>query len=319
MTVRDVTGVFAGLLDHPFVLFDGAVGTELATRGVDMRAPIASSDEHDDYWTGKALLTAPDIVARVHEEYVAAGADVVTTNTFRLHRHVLAEAGHGGQLAALVDTAVGLARRARGRSSAVRIAGSVGPVGICYAADAGGTAATLRQAHAAIVAALGNAGVDLVLFETMNTTREAVIAAEEARARALPFVTSFTLAETGRLPSGESLRAAVTAVVPLAPLAILVNCCDPRLVEDALRCLTAAVGAEVWCGAQAHLAKATPENGWPFPGNCSVDEYARYARRWAGAGARIIGGCCGTSPAYIRALARARRQWAAPALHAHHT
>src|SRR5437588_3458354 len=74
---------------RPFLLLDGAVGTELALRGVDMQAPLDDTDIHDDYWSGKALLTDPNSVQQLHKDYLNAGADLITTNTFRVNGPVV--------------------------------------------------------------------------------------------------------------------------------------------------------------------------------------------------------------------------------------
>ena len=87
----------------------------------------------------------------------------------------------------------------------------------------------------------------------------------------------------------------------------MVNCFAPQLIQDAIAEISQVVaGTNVWVGAQANLAQPTPENGWEHPGNCSVEQYRDLACRWMDAGVRIIGGCCGTTPAYIAGLSRLR-------------
>jgi S-methylmethionine-dependent homocysteine/selenocysteine methylase len=166
----------------------------------------------------------------------------------------------------------------------------------------------MSEEHGRGVDALVEAGVDVLLIETMNSAREARIASLCASRSGVPFITSFALRpEDGRLYSGEDIGAAVRAVAPLRPVAILVNHCHQDLVEPAFAEIARALaGWDVGFGARPHLEKPTESNGYSAPGGCSVEDFVEITHRWLRAGARFIGGCCGTTPAYIAALARLR-------------
>lgn len=273
-------------------LLDGALGTELTRRGCDTSLPL---------WSARALLEAPDTVAAIHAEYAAAGARVLTANTFRTNTRALARAGLAGQSAALTARAVGLARSAAGPG--IRVAGSMAPVEDCYSPWLVPGDAALRNEHAALAAALAAAGCDLILVETMNTVREAVIAAQAAAATGLPVWVSFTLDGQNRLLSGEPLAAAIAAVLPVRPQAALVNCIPVAQVDGALIDLRAALtDTGIPFGAYANVGHVDDTVGWTLTDAVSPAAYAAAARRWAALGATLIGGCCGTTPAHIRAL-----------------
>lgn len=144
------------------------------------------------------------------------------------------------------------------------------------------------------------AAPDLVWIETMNTLREARVAAQTAAERDLPFVVSFVVQESGDLLSGERLEDAIAAVEPLEPLAVGLNCIPPRGMSAILPRLRRATALPL--AAYAHIANPTPIRGWSFSQNATPTEYACCAQEWLARGVSIIGGCCGTTPAHIRAL-----------------
>lgn len=274
-----------------FTLLDGALGTELTRRGCDTRLPL---------WSARALLDAPEVVAQIHADYRAAGAEVLTANTFRTNRRALDKAGLGDQVAALTGRAVRLAREA---AAGARVAGSMAPVEDCYTPSLVPDETALRAEHGELAAALAAAGCDLILVETMNTVREAKIAAEAAAATGLPLWVSFTLGADHALLSGETLTHALAAVRPLNPQAVLVNCIPVAQVAGALEALSAARGGwPVAFGAYANVGHVDDEVGWTLTDAVSPAAYAAVARGWRAQGATILGGCCGTSPAHIVAL-----------------
>lgn len=281
------------------VLLSGGLGTELQRRGCDTRLPL---------WAARALLEAPDAVRDLHADYVRAGARVVTANTFRTDPRTVERAGLDVGHAALTRRAVELAFEGVERAGCgedVLVSGSVGPLEDCYRPDRVPGDARLRDEHAARARAIADAGADWILVETMNTIREAVAALEAAR-RLLPACVSFTCAADGRLLSGEDPARAAAAVDPLAPEAILVNCCAPAAATRALARLRDATDRPL--GAYANgVGRPDPETGWRFAGGTTDDDYVREAERWLASGAVLVGGCCGTTPSTIRRLAERLR------------
>jgi len=275
-----------------FALLDGALGTELTRRGCDTRLPL---------WSARALMDAPDVVRRIHADYAEAGAEVLTANTFRTNTRALARAGLPSQVATLTRVAVGLARE--GAAGRARVAGSMAPVEDCYSPELVPDDDALRLEHAELAKALAGAGCDLILIETMNTVREAAIAAEAAARTGLPIWVSFTLGGDDRLLSGETLAEAIRAIRPLGPQALLVNCIPVAQVSSALRALRDAVDdSRLRIGAYANVGHVDDEVGWTLTAAVSPRDYTAAAREWLALGATLIGGCCGTTPAHIAAV-----------------
>ncbi|WP_280443193.1 homocysteine S-methyltransferase family protein [Nocardia brasiliensis] len=293
-----MTNSYAG---QGVLLLDGGSATELQRAGLSVRPP---------WWTARAMLTDANrsVLQSVHEAYLAAGAQVITANTFRanlraLSRTKLDDAGR----AWMVHAAVGVAGAARkhARVPEARIAGSIGPVEDCYRPDLVPSDEELRAEHGWLVRELSRAGVDLFLIETMNTIREARIALAQVLAAGGRAWVSFVCADDATLLSGEPLTGAVHAVQRDGAEAVLINCTSPHGTEVALRVL---------CRGRAGLIGAYPNiedrTGLPpyehvdraVPAALSPDEYAELVARWCtDYGLDIVGGCCGTSPAHLAA------------------
>ena len=280
-------------LSEGLLLLDGALGTELERRGHPTPLPL---------WSTTPLLEAPEAVAALHADYVRAGCDIVTANTFRTARASVAPHGHDART--LTKRAVALAREGVAGAASERevfVAGSLAPVADCYRPDLVPDETTLRVEHGLHVGSLVAARVDLLLIETMNTIREALAALGAARAGLLPAMVSFVVDDEARLLSGEPLADAVAAVLPLEPLAVLVNCCAPASATSAVEVL--ADTCPLPFGAYANGAgRPDDEQGWCSEGAQDDEAYARHARTWLAAGARVLGGCCGTGPETVRRL-----------------
>jgi len=279
------------------LLLSGALGTELLRCGVPTPLPL---------WAADALLNAPKQIRRIHADYVAAGARIVTANTFRADRVTLAKAGLAARTRELNKLAVKLAREgiATARpTEPIFVAGSVAPVADCYEPGAVPDEQTLRIEHGIRVGHLIAAGAALVLVETMNTIREAEAALGACNAGNIPGMVSFVCGADGRLLSGESLADAAAAVEPYDPLAILVNCCAPKHATKALDALLENTTHPAGVYANG-VGRPDETQGWIFKGGTKRRRYKKEARRWLKMGAQLLGGCCGTDPSYIRALRR---------------
>jgi len=200
--------------DRPDVtILDGATGSELDRRGVDVTLPL---------WSARAILDAPDVLEQIHREYLDAGVESITANTFRTHRRSLEQGGLGDRAAELTRRAVEIARRARDAvNPEALVLGSVAPLEDCYEpdrrsrerAEAGQAAPDDDACHAEhreMIDHLANAGVDMLLIETMNNLAEAKAAVDAARAR-MPgkWIASFCTradAAPGVLLSGELIE-----------------------------------------------------------------------------------------------------------------
>jgi len=301
------------LLDGPPLLLDGATGTELHRRGVDTALPL---------WSAAALIDAPEVLSEIHRDYVAAGAEIITANTFRTHHRSLAAGGVGERAAELTALAVEIARSAarpgeeKGREqpptgSTVRpgspvpevfIAGSLAPLEDCYSPELVPDDASLAAEHALMAGWLASAGVDLLLVETMNSIREAVAAASAAVDTGLPTLAGLVCGRDGRLLSGESVAEAGRALAAVGVDGVVVNCAPAPDLHDPLGELMSAI--DLPTGAYGNVGYADDDHGWVNTDSVDPEAYARYADGWLGLGARIVGSCCGTGPQHTRALRR---------------
>jgi S-methylmethionine-dependent homocysteine/selenocysteine methylase len=277
----------------PPVLLNAATGTELQRRGADTRLPL---------WSARALVESPALVSAIHKDEVAAGAEVLTANTFRTHRRTLEKAGLGGRSRELTLLAVRLAREAaEGGGREVFVAGSLSPLEDCYRPDLVPEDEALEREHRDQAESLATAGVDAILLETHNTVRELVAAARAAKATGLPYIASMVTDGAGRLLSGEPIEDAVRALERFDPDALSINCVPAaRLSADLARLAAAAPDRPL--GAYGNLGLPADDFGWSFTEELSPELYADHARKWVAIGARLVGGCCGTTPAHTAAL-----------------
>lgn len=287
-------------------LLDGAMGTELKKRGVHVPSHITS------VWSAVALQEAPEAVCDVHLDYIEAGADVITTNNYAVTRPLLERESMADRLPALTRTSIDLAKRARERSSRpVQIAGSLPPLETSYRPGLVLEDGLLVDAYREMVDLLAP-HVDILLCETLSCAREARAAARAACEADLPVWLSWTMQGEvpGRLPSGETLDQAWSAVSDLRIAALLVNCCGANFVSDAIqtlrRCGPSAVGGYanncIVIPSSAGAPSPEPENLKRIP--LDPESYADAALEWIDLGAAIVGGCCFTRPAHTRELRR---------------
>jgi S-methylmethionine-dependent homocysteine/selenocysteine methylase len=293
MTLRDRLAV-----PRPVIL-DGATGTELQRRGVDTGLPL---------WSARALASARgrEILAGIHADYAAAGAEVLTTNTFRTTLRALAKAGCANRWVLFNRHAVEAAR-AGARARPVFVAGSIAPLEDCYSCDLVPPQAECLREHLRQVDLLARLGVDLILIETMNTRREALAAVLAARAAGIDALLSLCPGEPDRLLSGEPLADAVPRLLDVAAgrvLGVLLNCATPEVLARAAPLLARLAGDLPW-GLYAHLGERHPVTGWRLPDRHEPMAYAEWVRDRFAEGARLAGGCCGTTPGHISAIAPA--------------
>lgn len=263
-------------------MLDGPLGTELTRRGVATPAPG---------WSAYAIDTAPDVVAAIHRDYVAAGATVHTANTFRTKRRSV-----GDRWEELLQRAVRVARDSVGD---LRVAGSIAPLQDCYRPDLSPGLAS-REEHREVAQALARAGVDLMLCETFPGEIEAVVAVEEAVrtgvetwASLLPMSPDFPLRDTAR------------RCVEAGARAVLVNCLPAK---ETLGWVEQLAGLGVPFGAYANAGDERDGYGWGADPDVAATRYAELARKWIDAGATIVGACCGTWPGHVAALASVASQ-----------
>lgn len=281
------------------VVIDGATGTELERRGVPMDR---------EAWSAVASLEQPDVLESIHTDYVRAGAQVITANTFSSSRPMLKRAGYHDRFEEVNRSAVDAALRARDRArSDVAVAGSISHWTEGYPGRPNPSDQELAATFSELASSLHDAGVDLILLEMMYVPRRIEIALEAAISTGLPVWLGLSArrAEDGQLlsfVSGQDLpfeEIARFATTPGVAAAGVMH--TPRdQVSEALAKIRVCFKGPTY---------AYPESGyfempnWVFHDTVSPDVFAQYAGKWIEEGAGAVGGCCGLSPAHIEAIA----------------
>jgi len=292
--------VKAKLQNGKTVILDGAIGTEILRREVT--------------WADHQLRKRPDVVRAIHADYLAAGADVISTNTFQLTRRAFrqhfkddAHMRHIGapdletRWADLLRAGVTLAAEARaaaGLEHPVAIAGAMTTLEWCFRPDLAPSPAEAEAEYREIAEVFADAGADLLLVETVNSVQEAVAAARAARAIGIPFWIAFVPNERGALFSGESLAMAAQSLAPLEPDVLLLNCAPPDDVRAGIEQLRPYWQKPI--GAYPHIGRFNPPE-WLFTDEYPPTRYLEEARAWR---VQVVGGCCGTTPEHIELLAQ---------------
>ena len=279
------------------IVLDGAMGTELERRGVPM---------DDAAWSAAALITHPDTVREVHEDYIRAGADVITTNTFATARHVLEPAEMGEQFRELNTRAVTLAKQARENAAdrPVFIAGSISTFTARYDYSYEPRAEKARANYREQAEVLAESGVDVIALEMMRDLEQTTYALEAAVGTRLPIWVGYSCKTTDEgtvvLWDGDHTLAEALEQIPTmgASLVSIMH----TLSEDtpaALREVTSRWSGAL--GAYPHYGEFVMPN-WQFIDTVSPGAFAAEAEQWLELGAQLIGGCCGIAPEHIRLL-----------------
>ncbi len=286
--------------NHPFLqrlaetplLADGAMGTMLYARG-------ASSEQCLEH----LVISKPAWVSEIHQAYASAGADIIKTHTFGANRIRLADYGLADKVRDLNFRAVKLVRDVREVSGrAIFIAGDVGPLGKQLQPEGPLTPDEAAAAFREQIAVLWEAGADLLLFETFVHLNELEIAVRVAREVCdLPIVASMTFAEDGLTMTGHAPDEVVARLKAAGADVVGVNCSvGPAAMAQTLEQMHAA--------AEDAALIVMPNAGFPervegrFYYPSSPEYFARQVDGFLGEGARIVGGCCGTTPMHIRAM-----------------
>jgi homocysteine S-methyltransferase len=279
------------------LLADGATGTLLQQRG---------GFRLNDCYDG-VNLSHPDLVQAIHQDYIAAGSDLIETNTFGATRYKLAEHGLADKLVEINAAGVALARKAAEVSGQdVYVVGAVGPLGVRLKPYGWLSKEDAREAFIEQIAALLKAGVDGFIFETFSDHEELLVGIAAARqiAPGLPIIAQATFSADSLTYTGHNAARVASDLYKSGATVIGVNCGNgPARTISILRAMLEAVPA-------AKLS-AMPNAGFPetvggramYP--AQADYFGDYVANFRAAGAQIIGGCCGTTPAHISAMRQA--------------
>ena len=282
------------LASRPYLIADGATGTNLFEAGLE-------TGEAPDLWVEQR----PAEVIKLHRSFIEAGSDIVLTNSFGGTRYRLKLHGAEGRVKELNRRAAELAREAADRAGRpVIVAGSMGPTGELIEPLGALSVEACREAYAEQAEGLKEGGADVLWLETLSSPEELKAAVEGAATAGLPVTATLSFDTNGRTMMGVTPAAAIE----------LYRSIEPPLAAFGANC---GVGAAELAATILGLAQgARPDEVIIAKGNCGVPSWheghihydgtpelmAEYARLVRDAGARIVGGCCGTTPAHIRAI-----------------
>ncbi|NTF31308.1 homocysteine S-methyltransferase family protein [Rhizobium skierniewicense] len=295
-------------------ILDGGMSRELQRLGAQLKQPE---------WSALALIDAPDIVRQVHAEFIEAGADVVTTNSYALVPFHIGEERFQKDGAALISLSGKLAREAADASGRkVTVAGGLPPIFGSY--EPQNFDASRVQDYLKVLVDNLAPHVDVWLGETLSLIAEGDAVREAVANTGKPFWVSFTLnddaAQVGggapQLRSGETVRAAAEWAAGSGAAALLFNCSKPEVMKAAVETASAVFkdkGVSIEIGVYANAFEGEQGDSAANEGlhgtraDLTDDAYSRFACDWAEAGATMIGGCCGIGAAHIHTVAGALR------------
>jgi 5-methyltetrahydrofolate--homocysteine methyltransferase len=284
----------ARLLSSEVLIADGATGTNYQQMGIE---PGVRPED----W----VLDAPHNVLALHRAFLDAGSDIILTNSFGASRLRMGESKYADRIAEINRRAVELAREAASTHPGTLVAGSMGSTGQLLEPFGSLSLAEAVDNYAEQAAALTAGGVDFLLLETFFSLEEALAAGEGIRmSSSLPLVVSFSYDQGQRTMMGLRPTQTLEAFEPLGVAAIGANCgktleAMEKIVEEIA---AGKKGIPIWAKPNAGLPKGIPPKYEVTP-----SEMAESAVRLVKSGARIVGGCCGTTPAHIAAIASAVR------------
>jgi methionine synthase I (cobalamin-dependent)/5,10-methylenetetrahydrofolate reductase len=284
---------FLERLRHGPLLGDGGMGTELYARGISYERCF----EHLN-------LTEPELIKSIHLDYVAAGAQIIETNTFGANRYRLAEHGLEHQVYEINRAGAKIAREVRDLSEQpIFLAGNIGPLGTPLAPIGTIQPAEAQAAFLEQTEALLQSGVDLLIIETMSDLaemREALLAVRKLTD--LPVVALMTFGEDGTVMSGEDALVVTQTLRDLGANVIGVNCAlGPASMLEVAQNMCSYASDDFFVGVQPN-AGLPRRVGNRFIYVSTPDYFADYTRRFLKAGIKLIGGCCGTTPKHIAAM-----------------
>jgi len=283
-------------------ILDGSIGQELVNR---------SGVTPTGLWSTKTMVESPELVRQVHDAYFAAGAEIVTSNTYQIHRDRLVPYEIEDQFESLHHLGCQIARESRDAFGGGQVAGAMGPTGWSYRPDLAPPAEQAAELYAEI-ARIQEPYVDLFLIETMCSVDQARGALMGASVVNKPVWLAVSVDDENgeNLRSGEPLKDLLPVLEEFNPSALLVNCSIPEAVTKACNALsevnltrgayangfTAITSDFAQAGATVDALSAREDLG--------PERYAEFAGQWIESGVSIVGGCCEVGPLHIQELVR---------------
>lgn len=278
-------------------LLDGGIGQELVRRAKGAPTPL---------WSTQVMMDQPEIVTQLHLDFCAAGADVITTNTYSLLPDRLVTAGIAAKFEALLATALDAAQAAWMKYPDTVIAGSLGPLRASYRPDICPPAGQAAREYERSVRMMAER-VDLLIIETMTSVEMAEGALMAATGQGVPVWLAMSVDDTDGtiLRSGEALARIAPLLERYAPEAVLLNCSRPEAIGQGIGIVSEfglpfGAYANGFTGINdAFRADAPTVDVLEHRADLGPAEYSDFAMKWVDEGASIVGGCCEVGPAHI--------------------
>ena len=283
------------------IVLDGSMGNELLKRA---KKPATG------LWSAQFLIDAPELVKEVHQDYISAGANIITTNTYSTIPSYLSKENKTHLMGELIERAGKIARKVVNNSKQeVLVAGSLPPLDESYRPDLVQDISKSIPIYKEIISKL-NPYIDFYLCETISSLQEtsnvlnALLDRPEPKK---PIWLSWTLLEdkNSLLRSGESIRKVFEFAESFKPEAYLFNCTNPEAITEGIKVLRKLTNKPI--GGYPNVFDVPHD--WTLdneiditPNNLSINKFKKYAYEWESLGASIIGGCCGIGPEYIKAI-----------------
>ena len=293
------------------IIGDGALGTELRDRGVEVPSHTES------IWSALALTESPEEIKQIHLDYIEAGSDFITINNYAVTQPLLERVNRADELTDLTLKSIELGKDAIKESNkGIKLAGSLPPLETSYRADLVQDRERMIEQYSEIAAILENK-VDIIICETMSSSLEAKSALACVKDSSAEVWLSWTLMGNRKnlLPSGENIVDACNEIKDLRADAYLINCCGANMITEALPSINKITSKPIGGYANPELVSTNNHNmGFskqPESDHRSAatgideDRYAEEAIKWVENGASIIAGCCRTKPSYIKKLTEA--------------
>lgn len=273
-------------MNRPLIL-DGAMGSLLQQRGI----------ESDKYlWTATANIYNPEIVTDLHKQYIEAGADIITTNTFRTNPSAINYSRYNFNSKAMVDTAVELAKSAR-EETEILIAGSNSPAEDCYQKERNIRFDELRDNHLFHIEYLYESGVDFILNETMSHLDEIIISSSFCYDNEIPFAISLFLENENSILSGEPVTEIFNIIKDYSPICTLINCVNIKTFKNFINKYgsDSVDGFYLNCGSGNYSDTNI---------QCAVspNEYIDALKQFMNQQTMLVGSCCGSTPGHTKLI-----------------
>ena len=274
---------------------DGAMGTELMRRGIELPLPL---------WSAMANIDQGKHVTEIHEDYIESGSNVITTNTFRTTPRTFIKAGYS-ELDSLklskqsFKMAVKAARDARNDKN-ILIAGSVAPLEDCYVPSKFPGSVIAKKEYQFIADMVSNSCVDIMLFETMGSYDEIEVALQVSKDVEMGKWLSIIIKDKNRLLDNTKIEKVIGLATKYDVDMLLINCTSAKIINNTLPSFL-----NIWkgkWGTYPNAGESMPTKEGIFTSILSDNEFSEYIRNYINLGASLVGSCCGSTPDTVRKI-----------------